>query len=158
MKNARQSSVIATHVNWLSNRLVATASATYGQLGLGFLNARIVMALGRRSGINAARLSEVLGVDPAAVSRALREMKGQKLVDEARAPVRALTLTAEGVRLHRQVEKISDAREARVLRGFSEAEAGRMLDYLERMLSHMDEVAAVAQEPAERTPGVSAGE
>lgn len=146
MKSARRSSVIATRVNWLSSKLVSTATATYGELGLGYLNARIILALGRRPQITAARLAEVIGVDPAAVSRALRELKGRKLVEEAKGPVRSLSLTPDGQMLRGHVETISDAREAIMLRGFTEAEADEMFEYLERMLSHMDEVAALAEE------------
>src|ERR1700761_6747029 len=94
-RSARRSSVIATRVSWLSSKLVSTATATYGELGLGFLNARIILALGRRPQITAARLAEVIGVDPAAVSRALRELKARKLVEEAKGAVRYLNLTAE---------------------------------------------------------------
>lgn len=146
MKSARRSSVIATRVNWLSSKLVSTATATYGELGLGYLNARIILALGRRPQITAARLAEVIGVDPAAVSRALRELKGRKLVEEAKGPVRSLSLTPDGQMLRGHVETISEAREAIMLRGFTEAEADEMFEYLERMLSHMDEVAALAEE------------
>src|ERR1700749_5027999 len=115
MRSARRSAVIATRVNWLSSKLVSTATATFGELGLGFLNARIILALGRRPQITAARLAEVIGVDPAAVSRALRELKARKLVDEAKAPVRSLSLTVDGQHLRGQVEAISDARETRML-------------------------------------------
>ena len=146
MRSARRSSVIATRVNWLSSKLVSTATATYGELGLGYLNARIVLALGRRPQITAARLAEVIGVDPAAVSRALRELKARKLVDEAKGPVRSLSLTPEGQALRGQVETVSLARETLMLKGFSEAEADKMFQYLERMLSQMDEVAALAEE------------
>jgi DNA-binding MarR family transcriptional regulator len=146
MRSSRRSAVIATRVNWLSSKLVSTATATFGELGLGFLNARIILALGRRPQITAARLAEVIGVDPAAVSRALRELKARKLVDEAKGPVRSLALTVEGQHLRGQVEAISDAREARMLQGFSEAEADKMFQYLERMLAHMDDVAALAEE------------
>ncbi len=148
MKSARRSSVIATRVNWLSSKLVSTATATYGELGLGFLNARILLALGRRPQITAARLAEVIGVDPAAVSRALRELKARKLVEEAKGPVRSLSLTPDGQQLRTQVEAISDARETRMLQGFTEAEADKMFQYLERMLAQMEEVAALAEELA----------
>ena len=148
MKSTRRSSVIATRVNWLSSKLVSTATATYGELGLGFLNARILLALGRRPQITAARLAEVIGVDPAAVSRALRELKARKLVDEAKGSVRSLSLTPDGQLLRTQVEAISDARETRMLEGFTEAEADKMFQYLERMLAQMDEVGALAEELA----------
>ena len=148
MKSARRSSVIATRVNWLSSKLVSTATATYGELGLGFLNARILLALGRRPQITAARLAEVIGVDPAAVSRALRELKARKLVEEAKGSVRSLSLTPDGQLLRTQVEAISDARETHMLHGFTEAEADKMFQYLERMLAQMEEVAALAEELA----------
>jgi DNA-binding MarR family transcriptional regulator len=146
MRSAHRSSVIATRVNWLSSKLVSTATATYGELGLGYLNARIILALGRRPQITAARLADVIGVDPAAVSRALRELKAKNVVDEAKGPVRSLSLTPAGQALRGKVETISDARENLMLKGFSEAEADRMYQYLERMLGHMDEVAALAEE------------
>lgn len=130
----------------MSSKLVSTATATYGELGLGFLNARIILALGRRPQITAARLAEVIGVDPAAVSRALRELKARKLVDEAKTQVRSLALTKEGQALRVHVEAISNERESRMLSGFTEAEAEKMFQYLERMLGHMDEVAALAEE------------
>lgn len=147
-RSARRSSVIATRVSWLSSKLVSTATATYGELGLGFLNARIILALGRRPQITAARLAEVIGVDPAAVSRALRELKSRKLVDEAKGAVRSLSLTPAGAGMRAQVEAISDEREARMLRGFTDAEADEMYQFLERMLEHMDDVAALAEELA----------
>ena len=146
MRSIRRSAVIATRVNWLSSKLVTSATATYGELGLGYLNARIILALGRRPNITAARLSEVLGVHPAAVSRALREVKDQALVEEAQGPVRSLSLSATGAEMRIRVEKISNAREGKLLHGFSDAEANRMLDYLERMLGHMEEVGALADE------------
>jgi DNA-binding MarR family transcriptional regulator len=146
MKTTRRSAVIATRVNWLSSKLVSTATATYGELGLGYLNARILLALGRRPQITAARLAEVIGVDPAAVSRALRELKARKMVEEAKGQVRSLSLTADGQMLRGHVEAISDARETLMLRGFTEAEADQMFQYLERMLAHMDEVAALTEE------------
>jgi DNA-binding MarR family transcriptional regulator len=146
MRSARRSSVIATRVNWLSSKLVSTATATYGELGLGYLNARIILGLGRRPQITAARLAEVIGVDPAAVSRALRELKGRGLVEEAKGPVRSLALTPDGQLLRGHVEAISEAREARMLHGFTEAEADKMFQYLERMLAQMEEVAALAEE------------
>ena len=146
MRSVRRIAVIATRVNWLSSKLVTTDTATFGELGLGYLNARIVLALGRRPQITAARLSEVIGVHPAAVSRALRELRADALVDEATGPVRSLSLTAAGAAMRDKVERLSDEREKRMLKGFTEAEASRMLEFLERMLSHMDEVAALAEE------------
>jgi DNA-binding MarR family transcriptional regulator len=148
-KRGRSSTVIATRVNWLGNRLVTTASATYGQIGLGFLDARLLLLLSRRPEITAARIAEILGVDAAAVSRAVKSLKARKLIAEARGPLRSLSLTDDGWALERQIEKISDEREVRLLRGFSDEEAEQVLNYLSRMLDNMAEVAVLAEQVSE---------
>ena len=48
--------------------------------------------------------------------------------------------------MERQIEKISDEREVRLLRGFNEDEAEHVLSYLQRMLDNMSDVAALADE------------
>ncbi|HEX3730394.1 MAG TPA: MarR family winged helix-turn-helix transcriptional regulator [Opitutaceae bacterium] len=148
-KRARSSTVIATRVNWLGNRLVTTASATYGQIGLGFLDARLLLLLGRRPDITAARIAEILGVDAAAVSRAVKSLKARRLIAEARGPLRSLSLTDDGKAIWHQIEKISDEREVRLLRGFSEDEAEQVLNYLSRMLDNMADVALLAEQVQE---------
>jgi DNA-binding MarR family transcriptional regulator len=142
----RYSTVIATRVNWLGARLVTTASATYSQIGLGFLDARLLYLLGLRPGITAARIAEIVGVDAAAVSRAVKSLKARNLIAEARGALRALSLTEDGQALRRLIEIISNERERRLLRGFSQAEAARMIELLDRMLANMDEVAKLADQ------------
>src|ERR1700761_8213058 len=148
-KRGRSSTVIATRVNWLGNRLVTTASATYGQIGLGFLDARLLLLLGRRPDITAARIAEILGVDAAAVSRAVKSLKARRLIAEARGPLRSLSLTAEAKGIWHQSEKIADERELRLLHGFSEDEAEQVLNYLSRMLDNMADVALLAEQVQE---------
>jgi DNA-binding MarR family transcriptional regulator len=145
-KRGRNGPIIATRLNWLGNRLVTTASATYSQVGLGFLDARLILLLGRRPDITAARIAEILGVDAAAVSRAVKSLKHRKLIVEARGPLRCLSLTEEGWASWRQSDAISAEREARLLRGFSEEEAERVIDYISRMLDNMDDVALLAEQ------------
>src|ERR1035437_2907241 len=145
----RSSTIIASRVNWLGNRLVTTASATYGQIGLGFLDARLLYLLGRRPDITAARIAEIIGVDAAAVSRAVKSLKARKLIAEARRPLRSPSLTEDGWALCRLTEKISDERELRLLRGFSDQEAEQMLTLLNRMLDNMGDVAMLAEQVPE---------
>src|ERR1700761_152495 len=155
-KRGRSSTVIATRVNWLGNRLVTTASATYGQIGLGFLDPPLPLPLGRRPDTTAARIAEIVGVDAAAVSRAVKSLKARHLIAEARGPLRSLSLTEQGKVLWHQIEKVSADREVRLLRGFSEEEAEQVLNYLSRMLDNMAEVALLAEQvqglPAGRAP------
>jgi len=147
-KSDRHGADISTRVNWLGNRLVTTASATYGRIGLGFLDARLLHLLGRRADLTAARIAEIIGVDAAAVSRAVKALKARKLIAEASGPMRSLSLTEEGWILCRLAEKISDEREARLLRGLTDAEAEYLLDGLNRLLDNMDDVALLAEQAA----------
>ena len=137
--------LIATRINWLGNRLVTTASATYGQIGLGFLHARLLNLLGRRPDITAARISDILGVDAAAVSRAVKALKGRKLISEAAGPVRSLSLTDEGLRLSGLTETIADAREQHLLRGFTAAETEQLASLLNRLLDNTGDIACLAE-------------
>jgi DNA-binding MarR family transcriptional regulator len=147
---------VATRIHWLGNGLVTTASATYGRIGLGFLDARLLDLLGRRGGLTAARIAEIVGVDAAAVSRAVKSLKARKLILQATGPLRSLSLTEEGWRLYRLTGTISNEREARLLRGFTDAEAEQILDGLDRMLANMhsvgllvDDVSALVDVPCE---------
>jgi DNA-binding MarR family transcriptional regulator len=148
-KGGRGGAIIATRVNWLGNRLVTTASATFGQIGLGFLDARLLHLLGSRPGITAARIAEIIGVDAAAISRAVKSLKARKLITEAAGPLRALSLTDAGWALCALTEKICDEREMRLLRGFTDAEADQFLGLLDRMLDNMGEVALLAEQVPE---------
>ena len=88
-------------------------------------------------------------MDAAAVSRAVKSLKARRLIAEARGPLRSLSLTDEGKAIWHQIEKISDEREARLLRGFSEDEAEQVLNYLSRMLDNMSDVALLAEQVQE---------
>lgn len=140
---------VPARVNRLGNRLVTTASATYGQIGLGFLDARLLELLGRRPDITAARIAEILGVDAAAVSRAVKTLKARKLIAEASGATRSLSLTEEGRVLCDLTETLADEREQRLLRGFTDAEADQLLSLLNRMLDNMGEVARLAEQAPE---------
>ena len=92
-------------------------------------------------------------MDAAAVSRAVKSLKGRHLIAEARGPLRSLSLTDDGKAIWHQIEKISDEREVRLLRGFSEDEAEQVLNYLSRMLDNMAEVALLAEQVQELIGG-----
>jgi DNA-binding MarR family transcriptional regulator len=140
------SAAIAARVNSLSNHLVTSATQTYGKLGLGFLSARLIYLLGRRPGVNGATASAVIGVDPAAVSRAFKALIEDGLVTAGKGPQRALTLTKQGRALLSSVNALSDERERRLLHDFSVEEAELLLAFLTRMLSNAQAVAQIAGE------------
>src|SRR6478609_1764689 len=65
---------------WLGNQLTATAVGAYATLGVGFLEARILFALGRAPDQPAASLVQHLGVDRAAISRALQQLRSAGMI------------------------------------------------------------------------------
>ncbi|MDB5459824.1 MAG: transcriptional regulator, MarR family [Caulobacteraceae bacterium] len=142
----RTSATIATYINWLSNRLISSASATYGQLNIGFVEARLIYLLGRRPQLTAARCAEIIGADPGAVSRALKALKSSGLIHAAGGKSRTLSLTDTGLQLCEKVAAISDERERRLLQGLEPAQADQLLSCLETMLANMPDVVALAGE------------
>ena len=143
--------VVPTKLNWLNNRLVSTASATYGRIGLGFLEARLILLLARRPGISAATIAATIRVDAAAVSRTLKALKARKVITETN-PARRIGLTQEGLRLCGEVQLLSEERGRRLLQGLSPEQVNQMLACLDQMLANAPHVAALADE----IPGTAA--
>lgn len=116
---------------WVGNQLTATAVAAYGTLGVGFLEARILFVVGRAPDQLSTHLVQQLGVDRAAISRALQQLKGAGLIvaDERRR----LTLSDSGWAKRAQVVRIADERLARFTAGLSEAELEQLLGLVRRL-------------------------
>jgi DNA-binding MarR family transcriptional regulator len=123
---------------WLGNQLMATAVGAYATLGIGVLEARILFALGRRPNLLAASLAHQLGVDRAAISRALQPLRGAGLIvsdDERR-----LALSDAGWAKRTEVVAISDERLNRFTAGFTETELEQLLELLLRLQRNVPEL------------------
>jgi DNA-binding MarR family transcriptional regulator len=139
------STLIAARLSNLGNRVVSTASATYGRLGLGYLHARMIHLLGRRPDLTAARVAESLEADPGAVSRAVNALKCEGLLQNV-SPTRTLSLTAEGWEFHRQVMALSEERERRLLQDIPPAEMSAFLVTLDRLAENLADLAQLAED------------
>ena len=91
-----------------------------------------------------ARISNSTGVDKAAVSRSLRDLREAGLVEASAAtPGRrrsVVALTAEGVALHDRLVVVAKEREGRLLEGFSAQERVQLLAFIERMQAALDRI------------------
>jgi DNA-binding MarR family transcriptional regulator len=123
---------------WLGNQLTATAVGAYATLGVGFLEARILVALGRTPNLLATSLVQQLGVDRAAVSRALQQLRGAGMI--VADPERQLSLSASGWEKHRQVIDISSERLSRLTAGLEQAELEYLLGMLQRLHQNLPEL------------------
>jgi DNA-binding MarR family transcriptional regulator len=113
--------------------MVATASATYARLGLGSVEARVLLALG--SGPQtASQIGKVIGVDRAAVCRSVSSLLERDLVLKLDGPARSVRLTGDGEALIEGINRVSAERERRLLDGFTEQDAAALLSFLGRLM------------------------
>ncbi len=111
---ARLKTHVPTLVGILANRLRRASSSYYREkYGIGMVEWRVMMVLEQRAGICANEVSRLTDLDKAAVSRALRALMRQALVQVAREGTRTrsapITLTDAGAILRREL--VADARE-----------------------------------------------
>jgi DNA-binding MarR family transcriptional regulator len=132
-------------ITLLAQKIGATASAEYRpRFGVGLTDWRILALLGAEPWLAPVRISEMTGLDKAAVSRTLRSLREAGLVEaNGEAPVRrrsVFALTAAGLALHDRLVEAAMARERRLLQGFSAEERAQFQDFVERMLKALDEL------------------
>jgi DNA-binding MarR family transcriptional regulator len=148
---------LADYLVWLGNQLTATGVFAYGALGVGFLEARILVAIGRHPDLQSASLVHHLGVDRAAVSRALQQLKGAGMIltDDQRR----LSLSEAGWAKQAEVVRVADERLARFTAGRSQDDLERLQDLLQRLHQNVTELYVLNGQLAAggrgRRPGIS---
>ena len=121
----------------LAQKITATASATYRpRFGVGITDWRIIALLASRPWIAPVQICESTGLDKAAVSRALRDLAAEGLVENRggdgrrRVPV---ALTVKGLAVHDRIVGVALRRQEHLLAGFSHEERERLREFLARM-------------------------
>ncbi len=126
---------VPAYLAYLGGKISSSASATYRpRFGVGITDWRIMALLATEPWITAGRICDVIGLDKAAVSRSVREMKKAGIVETGHDQYRqAIALTRKGLSLHDRIVPLSLARERHLLKGFSASERQRLIDFLARM-------------------------
>ena len=129
---------IPSAITLLAQKISATASATYRpRFGVGVTDWRIVALLAAEPWIAPVRIAEATGLDKAAVSRSLRDLRAAGFVEaragEASRRRSVLALTAAGLALHDRLVDAARERERLLLQSFSAEERARLQDFLDRM-------------------------
>lgn len=122
----------------LAQKISASASAEYRpRFGVGITDWRILSLLAGEPWIAPARICDRTGLDKAAVSRSLRVLIADGLVEirdrSRRRRGMPAALTAKGLALHDELAEAARAREARLLEGFSAVERKALLEFLGRL-------------------------
>jgi len=139
-------------LNFLSNRLTSTGSATYrSRFGIGILEFRLLVMLAAEPDTAPSRICEAMGLDGGAVSRTLRGLEGRGLVasrpDRRNPAYKLWSLTAEGVRLQDKAVPVSMQRDEILLGDFTDEERSQLITMLRRMLSRVEQLDVLARQP-----------
>ena len=126
---------VPAYLTFLAGKISNSASATYRpEFGVGITDWRIMALLATEPWISAGRVCDVIGLDKAAVSRSVREMKKLGIVEADEDQYRQLiALTRKGLGLHDRIVKLSLEREQQLLKNFSAAERKLLINFLSRM-------------------------
>lgn len=140
-----------TQVHFVGNRINATGSAGYRKwYGIGISEFRLLVVIANEPGSTGARINEVMGLDLGAISRTLRRMEENGLVQSAAHPrhpsYNCWFLTEEGAKLHDRVHVMTKEREAAILDGFTKAERFQLLSLLHRLSENSKNLEAIATE------------
>ena len=125
----------------IANRLVNAGSAlSRRHFGIGFTEWRIMVVLALEPA-SAKRISGVVGLDKAAISRGLKTLEQRGLIaatqETAARRSRAYVLTGEGRSVYERMLKASREHEGRLLDGLSPDEVGVLLGLLRRLMAQL---------------------
>ncbi len=129
---------VPAYLTYLAGKISNSASATYRpKFGVGITDWRIMALLATEPWISAGRICDVIGLDKAAVSRSVQEMKKMGVVEVRWADDdqyrQLIALTRKGLSLHDRIVKLSLEREQQLLKSFSAAERKLLINFLSRM-------------------------
>jgi DNA-binding MarR family transcriptional regulator len=133
------------YLTFVANKLGRGASRNYLRVfDVGVETWRCLVLLAIHKSITAQQLSQILGMDKAAVSRCFKGMQARKLIttglDKADGRVRVATLTPAGRALHDEIRKMALERERALLSVLSESERETLLRLLKRLHENLPAV------------------
>ncbi|MGE5116546.1 MAG: MarR family winged helix-turn-helix transcriptional regulator [Betaproteobacteria bacterium] len=141
---------VPAYLTWIANKLSRGASQAYlTTFGVGIETWRILVLLAIENSISAQRVSKVIGMDKASVSRAFKSMAESGLIgialDPADGRLRIATLTAKGRKLHDRILEVALLRERAFLAVLTPAERDTLIGLLRRLHDNLPAVEAATE-------------
>jgi DNA-binding MarR family transcriptional regulator len=135
------------YLTWIANKMSSSASALYRKrFGIGIADWRIMALLGVESWIPAGRISEVIGLDKAVISRSVAFMQERGLVEtrfrDNNQRRQFIALTKDGLRLHDQIVEVAREREEFLLADLSEQERRTAITLLAKIHARASQLTA----------------
>jgi DNA-binding MarR family transcriptional regulator len=133
---------IAYLLGAISNILSTGGSRFYRQhFGIGLAEWRLMWVLAIEPAITARRASQIMGLDKAAVSRAVAGLERRGLLQATPDPAdyrrRLIELSSAGTRLYHRMIVVSRERQRRILAPLSKEEQGVLAALLRRLHAHL---------------------
>lgn len=131
----------------IGNKWSSSSSTAYlRKFGVGVTEWRIMAMLAIEPGVNAYRACQVIGLDKAATSRALKSLEARGLVvswvETPGAQRKNLELTEAGWAVHDRIIRIARKREALLLSDLDPDEVAILAGYLRRILARLPDLLA----------------
>ncbi len=126
------------YLTWIANKVSSSASLLYRKrFGIGIAEWRIMALLAVEAWIPAGRISEVIGLDKAVISRSVAFMQERGLLEtrfrDNNQRRQFIALTKEGLELHDQIVDVAREREEFLLADLSDQERGAAVKLLARI-------------------------
>lgn len=136
---------VPAYLTWIANKLSRGASQAYlAAFEVGIETWRILVLLAIETSISAQRVSKVIGMDKASVSRAFKSMQQRGLVtmglDATDGRLRVATITSAGRALHDQILGIALDREEALLSVLNATERATLVGLLRRLHDNLPAV------------------
>ncbi len=157
---------VPAYLTWIANKLSHGASKNYLKLfDVGIETWRCLVLMAIHKSISAQRVSQIIGMDKASVSRCFKSMQAKGLIvlglDAADGRVRIATLTPKGRSLHDEIRNVALERERALLAVLTEAERDTLIRLLRRLHENLSAVETATSRyiaeryprPAKRRPG-----
>jgi DNA-binding MarR family transcriptional regulator len=131
---------------WLANKLAGSASQLYRKkFGLGIVEWRVLAYLAVYKVGTGAEMSQLMGTDKAAISRAATFLQEKRFVKSQQGFGRKLQflLTRKGRKLHDQIIHLALDREQALLTGLNKRDVDALIGYLHVLLKNLSIVEAI---------------
>jgi DNA-binding MarR family transcriptional regulator len=137
-------------LTWIANKLSSGASKHYlNVFDVGIETWRCLVLLAVEGAVSAQRVSKVIGMDKASVSRCFKSMQAKGFIglelDPADGRARIATLTVQGKKLHDQILGLALAREQALLSVLDAQEQEVLIGLLRRLHENLPAVETAAQ-------------
>lgn len=132
-------------INMLANKLMLKSSTAYThKFGIGMTEWRIISVLSGASDCSVQKISDILGLDKAAVSRTIKKLEEKKYIEinghAEDKRIYVINLTQAGQKLYEVASDFAIEREKQLLEDLEEEEKDQLFNILKKLRNKVDQM------------------